>query len=192
MWCSCCFSVSECNISYSWDPINHKQQGHQVTFCDNYYNLLFIHDLKFQKSHYTVGLLYLMLLCSSQFKSFAYLYNEDQFMAALSKDVKVVKTLPKNLKGQRKKKNIPSFKVPYSSSPYYYKHHVLPILKKHSVVELVVSDGGCLQVTMTVFFFALCYNLSLPSLLCSWLMLQLLLVLTLFILMFYCLIVGTM
>ncbi|XP_004304190.1 PREDICTED: uncharacterized protein At1g04910 [Fragaria vesca subsp. vesca] len=82
---------------------------------------------------------------SSQFKSFAYLYNEDQFMAALSKDIKVVKTLPKNLKGQRKKKNIPSFKVPYSASPYYYKHRVLPVLKKHSVVELVVSDGGCLQ-----------------------------------------------
>lgn len=82
---------------------------------------------------------------SSQFKSFAYLYNEDQFMAALSKDVKVVKTLPKNLKGLRRKKNIPVFKVPYSASPYYYKHHVLPILKKHLVVELVVSDGGCLQ-----------------------------------------------
>ncbi|KAM1009871.1 hypothetical protein ACFX13_046125 [Malus domestica] len=82
---------------------------------------------------------------SSQFKSFAYLYNEDQFMAALSKDVKVVKTLPKNLKGQRRKKNIPVFKVPYSASPYYYKNHVLPVLKKHLVVELVVSDGGCLQ-----------------------------------------------
>lgn len=83
-------------------------------------------------------------------------------MAALSKDIKVVKTLPKNLKGQRKKKNIPSFKVPYSASPYYYKHRVLPVLKKHSVVELVVSDGGCLQVTMTVLSFLLYHKLSLP------------------------------
>ncbi|KAK9272340.1 hypothetical protein L1049_002711 [Liquidambar formosana] len=82
---------------------------------------------------------------SSEFKSFAYLYNEDQFMVALEKDVKVVKTLPKNLKGARRKKEIPVFRVPYSASPYFYLHHVLPILAKHSVVELVVSDGGCLQ-----------------------------------------------
>lgn len=106
-------------------------------------------------TYFFVDLLCLMFSCSSQFKSFAYLYNEDQFMAALSKDVKVVKTLPKNLKGLRRKKNIPVFKVPYSASPYYYKHHVLPILKKHLVVELVVSDGGCLQVPMSVLSIAL-------------------------------------
>ncbi|GAU14043.1 hypothetical protein TSUD_168680 [Trifolium subterraneum] len=82
---------------------------------------------------------------SSQFKSFAYLYNEDQFIFSLAKDVKVVRTLPKYLKGARRKKEIPVFKVPYSASPFYYFHHVLPILKKHSVVELVVSNGGCLQ-----------------------------------------------
>lgn len=82
---------------------------------------------------------------SSDFKSFAYLYNEDQFMAALSKDVKIVKTLPKNLKWSRRKKEIPSFRVAYLASPHFYFHHVLPILKKHSVVELVISGGGCLQ-----------------------------------------------
>ncbi|KAB5561030.1 hypothetical protein DKX38_005987 [Salix brachista] len=82
---------------------------------------------------------------SSQFKSFAYLYNEDNFMAALVKDVKVVKTLPQNLKDARKLKNIPSFRVPNSASPYFYLHHVLPVLNKHGVVELVVTDGGCLQ-----------------------------------------------
>ncbi|KAK2972778.1 hypothetical protein RJ640_027873 [Escallonia rubra] len=82
---------------------------------------------------------------SSEFKSFAYLYNEDQFMAALSKDVSIIKTLPKNLKGARRKKEIPSFKVPCSASPFFYLRHVLPVLNKHSVVELVVSDGGCLQ-----------------------------------------------
>ncbi|CAI9272615.1 unnamed protein product [Lactuca saligna] len=85
---------------------------------------------------------------SAQFKSFAYLYNEDQFMAALANDILVVKTLPKTLKGARRKKEIPSFKVLNSQSPYYYLHHVLPVLIRHSVVELVVSDGGCLQATL--------------------------------------------
>ncbi|XP_031117718.1 O-fucosyltransferase 27 isoform X2 [Ipomoea triloba] len=85
---------------------------------------------------------------SSEFKSFAYLYNEDQFMAALANDVKIVKTLPKNLKGARRKKEIPSFRVSYSASPYFYLRHVLPVLTRHSVVELVVSDGGCLQSTL--------------------------------------------
>lgn len=88
-----------------------------------------------------------LFLCSSRFKSFAYLYNEDQFIVSLAKDVKIVRTLPKYLKGARRKKEIPVFKVPYSASPFYYLRHVLPILKKHSVVELVVSNGGCLQVT---------------------------------------------
>jgi hypothetical protein len=83
---------------------------------------------------------------SSQFKSFAYLYNEEHFMATIANDVRVVKTLPKNLKWARRKKQIPSFKVSYGSSPYYYLHHVLPVLIKHSVVELVVPHGGCLQV----------------------------------------------
>ncbi|KAG7559314.1 GDP-fucose protein O-fucosyltransferase [Arabidopsis thaliana x Arabidopsis arenosa] len=82
---------------------------------------------------------------SSQFKSFAYLYNEEHFMASIANDVRVVKTLPKNLKWARRKKQIPSFKVSYGSSPYYYLHHVLPVLIKHSVVELVVPHGGCLQ-----------------------------------------------
>lgn len=82
---------------------------------------------------------------SAQFKSFAYLYNEEQFIAALANDVRVVKTLPKHLKGARRKKEIPSFKVSYLSSTYFYIHQVLPVLSWHSVVELVVSDGGCLQ-----------------------------------------------
>lgn len=85
-------------------------------------------------------------ICSSEFKSFAYLYNEDQFMAALAKDVNIIKTLPKNLKEARRKKKIPLYRVPSSASPYFYRHQVLPMLRKHSVVELVVSDGGCLQV----------------------------------------------
>ncbi|XP_015962598.1 O-fucosyltransferase 27 [Arachis duranensis] len=82
---------------------------------------------------------------SSQFKSFAYLYNEDQFVLSLAKDVKVVRTLPKDLKGARRKKEIPVFRVPYAASPSYYLLRVLPVLKKHSVVEIVISEGGCLQ-----------------------------------------------
>ncbi|KAH6791902.1 O-fucosyltransferase family protein [Perilla frutescens var. hirtella] len=82
---------------------------------------------------------------STEFKSFAYLYSEDQFMTALVKDIRVVKTLPKDLKGARRKKEIPSFKVPNTASPHFYLHHVLPVLNQHSVVELVVPDGGCLQ-----------------------------------------------
>lgn len=82
---------------------------------------------------------------SAEFKSFAYLYNEEQFIAALEKDVNIVKTLPKDLKGARRKKEIPSFKVSNSASPYFYLHQVLPVLSRHSVVELVVSDGGCLE-----------------------------------------------
>ncbi|KAF8012754.1 hypothetical protein BT93_I0799 [Corymbia citriodora subsp. variegata] len=84
----------------------------------------------------------------AEFKSFSYLYNEEQFMTALAKDVRVVKTLPKDLKGARRKKKIPLFRVPYQASPYFFLHRVLPILNKHSVVELVVPDGGCLQATL--------------------------------------------
>ncbi|XP_052195735.1 O-fucosyltransferase 27 isoform X2 [Diospyros lotus] len=85
---------------------------------------------------------------SSEFKSFPYLYNEDEFVAALAKDVRIVKSLPKNLKGARRKKEIPMFKVSYSTSPNFYLQRVLPVLNRHSVVELVVSDGGCLQAVL--------------------------------------------
>lgn len=52
-----------------------------------------------------------------------------------------------SLKWARRKKQIRSFKVSYGSWPYYYLHHVLlPVLIKYSVVELVVPNGGCLQI----------------------------------------------
>jgi len=97
--------------------------------------------------------------CSLEFKSFAYLYNEDQFMAALAKDVNIVKTLPKNLKELRRQKAVPLFRVPNSASPYFYLHQVLPMLSKHSVVELVVSAGGCLQVIRNLFNFNYFFSL---------------------------------
>lgn len=88
-----------------------------------------------------------MLSYSSDFKSFTYLYNEDQFIVALEKDISVVKALPKNIKAAKRRKEIPSFKVPYSASPDYYIEVVLPALKQYVVVELKVADGGCLQVS---------------------------------------------
>ncbi|KAK4755297.1 hypothetical protein SAY87_009054 [Trapa incisa] len=83
--------------------------------------------------------------CSWDFKSFSYLYNEEQFISALAKDVKIIRTLPKNIKGARREEKIQLIRVPYQVYPYFYLHHVLPVLNKHSVVELVINNGGCLQ-----------------------------------------------
>lgn len=85
---------------------------------------------------------------SSDFKSFSYLYNEDQFIVALAKDISVVKALPRNIKAAKRRKEIPSFKVPYLASPEYYTEVVLPALKQYVVVELKVADGGCLQAVL--------------------------------------------
>lgn len=82
---------------------------------------------------------------SSKFKSFAYLYNEDQFIAALSNDVSVVKSLPKDLKEARKKIKFPTFTPQHSTSPDFYIKEVLPKLKTSKVVGLMITDGGCLQ-----------------------------------------------
>lgn len=82
---------------------------------------------------------------SLDFKSFAYLYDEDEFITSMADDVKIVKTLPKDLKGARRKKEIPLFRVSQSETPSYYLHHVLPVLNKHLVVALVINHGGCLQ-----------------------------------------------
>lgn len=82
---------------------------------------------------------------SSKFRSFSYLYDEDQFIASLINDVIVVRTLPKNLKEARKRKEYPTFKPKRSSSPGFYTKEVLPQLKKAGVIGLVLTDGGCLQ-----------------------------------------------
>ncbi|KAF6139355.1 hypothetical protein GIB67_011855 [Kingdonia uniflora] len=82
---------------------------------------------------------------SSKFKSFSYLYNEDQFIAALMNDVLVVKSLPKSLKEARRRNVFPTFKPKSSTSPSFYLKEVLPKLKKGKVVGLVVTAGGCLQ-----------------------------------------------
>ncbi|KAF8412347.1 hypothetical protein HHK36_000309 [Tetracentron sinense] len=82
---------------------------------------------------------------SSKFKSFSYLYNEEHFIAALSNDVNIVRSLPKNLKEARKRKEYPTFKPKSSASPSFYTREILPKLKKAKVIGLVLTDGGCLQ-----------------------------------------------
>jgi len=86
------------------------------------------------------------LLHSSKFKSFSYLYNEEQFIAALANDVVVVKSLPDDLKEDRKKNKFPILSLRRSSSLSFYIREILPKLKKAKVVGFVIADGGCLEV----------------------------------------------
>jgi hypothetical protein len=83
---------------------------------------------------------------SNRFKSFSYLYDEDQFIASLKNDIVVVKSLPDNLKAARKRNEFKTFRPKNSASPNYYIKEVLPTLKKAKVVGLILADGGCLQV----------------------------------------------
>lgn len=98
-------------------------------------------------------LVYFIMLCSNKFKSFSYLYDEEQFIAFLKNDVIVTKALPESLKAARKRNEFPLFKPKNSASPKFYLEDVLPKLKKANVIGLIVSDGGCLQVQC--FFFSL-------------------------------------
>ncbi|KAI5316494.1 hypothetical protein L3X38_036201 [Prunus dulcis] len=82
---------------------------------------------------------------SHRFKSFTYLYDEEQFIASLKNDIIIVKSLPDNLKAARKRNEYPSFRPKNSASPKFYIKEVLPKLKKAKVIGLVIADGGCLQ-----------------------------------------------
>lgn len=82
---------------------------------------------------------------SYKFKSFSYLYDEEHFIASLQKDVIIVKSLPENLKGARKRNEFPTFKPKSSASPDFYVNEILPKLKKAKVIGLVLNKGGCLQ-----------------------------------------------
>ncbi|KAI6691369.1 hypothetical protein NL676_028197 [Syzygium grande] len=82
---------------------------------------------------------------SFKFRSFSYIYNEDQFLTALSNDIVIVKSLPPHMKGAMKKKQYPVFKPKATSSPRFYANEVLPKLKKAKVIVLVLTGGGCLQ-----------------------------------------------
>lgn len=82
---------------------------------------------------------------SSKFKSFSYLYNEEQFIVSLKNDVTIVKSLPVKLKAARKRNEFPTFRPKNSASPSYYINEILPKLKEAKVIGLVLTDGGCLQ-----------------------------------------------
>ncbi|KAJ1689528.1 hypothetical protein LUZ63_013683 [Rhynchospora breviuscula] len=82
---------------------------------------------------------------STKFKSFSYIYDEDSFISALSKDVVIAKTLPNNLKEARKKTKFPTFSTKGSESLNFYLGRVLPKLKESKAIGLIVSQGGCLQ-----------------------------------------------
>ncbi|KAK1294534.1 hypothetical protein QJS10_CPA16g01546 [Acorus calamus] len=81
----------------------------------------------------------------AKFKSFSYLYNEDQFINALTNDVIVVRSLPNSLKEARKENKFPTISPKSSASPSFYINEVLPKLKQSKVVGLMITDGGCLQ-----------------------------------------------
>ncbi|WVZ18535.1 hypothetical protein V8G54_005857 [Vigna mungo] len=85
---------------------------------------------------------------SLKFKSFSYLYNEEQFIAYLKNDVVIAKSLPESLMERRKGNEIPTFKATSSSSPNFYLKEILPKLKKSKVIGLVIANGGALQSTL--------------------------------------------
>ncbi|KAJ0977740.1 hypothetical protein J5N97_013214 [Dioscorea zingiberensis] len=82
---------------------------------------------------------------STKFKSFSYIYNEEQFIAALSNDVVVVKSLPEDLKEARRQNKLPVISPGYSSAASYYLGEVLPQLKQSKAIGLIISYGGCLE-----------------------------------------------
>ncbi|XP_020107040.1 uncharacterized protein LOC109723176 [Ananas comosus] len=82
---------------------------------------------------------------SSKFKSFSYIYNEEQFITALASDVIIVKSLPLDLKEARKKTKFPTISLRKSASPSFFIREVLPKLKQSKVVGLVITNGRCLE-----------------------------------------------
>ncbi|KAB5529550.1 hypothetical protein DKX38_019631 [Salix brachista] len=82
---------------------------------------------------------------SYKFKSFSYLYDEDQFIASLKNDVNIVKSLPENLKSARRRNEVRTYKPKRFASPNFYVKEILPVLKKSKVIGLLLHDGGCLQ-----------------------------------------------
>ncbi|KAE9590875.1 hypothetical protein Lal_00023025 [Lupinus albus] len=82
---------------------------------------------------------------SLKFKSFSYVYNEDEFIAYLKNDIIIAKTLPESLMERRKKNEFPTFKPKSSASPNFYIKEILPKLKKSKVIGLIIVNGGALQ-----------------------------------------------
>lgn len=106
--------------------------------------------------YYTINIFLLWCLCtilfvfeilfSSKFKSFSYLYNEEQFITFLKNDVIIAKSLPESLMERRRRNEIPTFKPTSSASLNFYIEEILPKLKKSKVIGLIIANGGALQV----------------------------------------------
>ena len=106
--------------------------------------------------YYTINIFLLWCLCtilfvfeilfSSKFKSFSYLYNEEQFIAFLKNDGIIAKSLPESLMERRRRNEIPTFKPTSSASLNFYIEEILPKLKKSKVIGLIIANGGALQV----------------------------------------------
>jgi hypothetical protein len=103
-------------------------------------------------------LLDLYQLCSSKFKSFSYLYDEDHFIHSLSSDVVIVHGLPKDLREARKKIKFPTVSPRNSATPEYYIKEVLPRLVKSKVLGIIVNGGNCLQVSSETILTAFCFH----------------------------------
>lgn len=95
-----------------------------------------------------IYLCFLKLPFSPKFKSFSYIYNEEQFIAYLKNDVIIAKTLPESLMERRRRNEVPTFKPTSSASPNFYMKEILPKLKKSKVIGLIIANGGALQVFM--------------------------------------------
>ncbi|KAK8520122.1 hypothetical protein V6N12_004083 [Hibiscus sabdariffa] len=79
---------------------------------------------------------------------------------SLKNDVNIVKTLPKYLKPAGKRSEFPIVKPQNSASPNFYVKEVLPKLKKAKVVGLIITDGGCLQITVITLQLALRFRFA--------------------------------
>lgn len=115
------------------------QDTSNIPFSSSYLNIVYL------------NIFYIKIFHSSKFKSFSYIYNEEQFIAALANDVIVIKSLPSTLKEAWKRKEYKIFKPKNSASPSFYTREILPELKKAKVIGLVLTEGGCLQVSFVLF-----------------------------------------
>ncbi|KAJ0813997.1 hypothetical protein HanPSC8_Chr17g0780291 [Helianthus annuus] len=139
-------SASQCYSGHPGDSRKYKFQRHRV-------HIIYYIQTKTEEHHlfiYFIVESFAIIPCSSEFKSFSYLYNVDHFITSLRSDVIIVKDLPPVLKAARKRKACPIFKPQNSASLDYYIKKVLPKLKQGKLIGLVLVNGGCLQVAAII------------------------------------------
>lgn len=144
MWCSCCGWTAECYSCHSHFSLKQCMAWFQVIICliksykipcFRYWqgqNVIFRPNfLRFAAWFANVfALFFFFLLLCVGYSKFGDIFDEDFFIYALSKNVKVVKELPKDVL-ERYNYNISSIvnlRLKAWSSPAYYLHKVLPQL----------------------------------------------------------------